>query len=498
MNVLIDTNIFIHREDDEIVPKPLGELEKSLHEAGHIINIHPLSVKEIRNDPNNDRRTRNESRIETYVELSYPPTPSGGESEFRQHIKKSSGNEHVDNMLLFSVFDNAVDFLITEDLEIHKKSLDLGIEDRVFTIKEGRDHFKSDSQPIRGPVAIQRTKLGELDLSDPIFDSLKQEYEGFVAWARSHSDRPAWINFTDGDKLGAVLILKPNEVEDIGDTPSLGREKRLKICTLKVGELQWGSKLGELLISIAIREAINEEVDKVYLTHYIDEAEDYLVRLIENYGFEHVSNQEDGEAIFVKRLTPPPDTNLDPSEIARRYYPSFYDGSEVDKYLIPIQPRYHDKLFTAYSKRQPGLGEFYGEFNSEGNAIHKVYLSHSNIKQIDPGDVLLFYRSRDYREVTSIGVCEDLLYRATEADTIKKYVGKRSVFSEHEIEEMAEQPTTVIRFSWHFDFQNPVAYEALIKNNILSGYPQAIQSVGEEGYKSIREIGGIDERFALD
>lgn len=497
MEVLIDTNIFIHREDDDIVPKPLRELEQSLKKGEHQIMVHPLSINEIRNDSHDERRRRNESRIETYVELAYPPTPSDNQSEFRQHIEKASSNDRVDNMLLFAVFDDAVDFLVTEDRGIHSKALDLGIEDRVFTIKEGRDQFQQDRPAIRGPVGIQRTTFGNLDLSDPIFDSLKDDYDQFVEWARSNSDRPAWVNYTEGDHLGAVLILKPNEIENIGVDPPLGREKRLKISTLKVGEHQWGSKLGELLISIAIREAIGYEVDKVYLTHFIDE-EDYLVKLIESYGFEHASDRESGEAIFVKRLTPPPDIALEPSEIARHYYPSFYDGEDVNKYLIPIQPLYHDKLFMGYSKRQTGLGEYSGQFNSEGNAIHKAYLTHSNIKQIRPGDILLFYRSQDHMAVTSLGVCEDILYRTNSPDEIQKFVGKRSVFSKKEIEDMAQKPTTVIRFSWHFDLQNTISYEWLLDDDILSAQLFTIQSIGEEGYKSIKREGGIDERFALD
>ncbi|EMA08434.1 hypothetical protein C438_01305 [Haloferax denitrificans ATCC 35960] len=380
---------------------------------------------------------------------------------------------------------------------MHKKALDLSIEDRVFTIKEGRDYFEPDRPAIRGPASIRRTTFGDLDLNDPIFDSLKEEYE-FIEWAKSKSERPAWVNYTEDGQLGAVLILKPEEVENIGTTPSLGREKRLKISTLKVSEAQWGSKLGELLISIAIREAIGYEVEQVYLTHFIQEDEDYLVRLIENYGFEHASNRKDGEAIFVKRLTPPPDTSLEPSQIARRYYPSFCDGENIGKYLIPIQPQYHNKLFTGYSKRQPGLNEFAGRFNSEGNAIHKAYLSHSNIRKISPGDLLLFYRSKDYREVTSIGVCENVLFRTANQDEIQKFVGKRSVFSEQEIENMAKSPTTVIRFSWHFDLKNPVSYECLLENNVLSGPLQTIQSISEEDYKYIKQEGGIDERFALD
>lgn len=498
MDILIDTNIFIYREDDEIVPEPLRKMERSLKKAGHTITVHPLSVKEIRQDPKKERREQAESRAETYVQLSYPPSPSRRSSDFRETVEKASDfNEQVDNMLLFAVYDDAVDFLVTEDGEMHRKALELGIQDRIFTMEEGKDYFSKDHPPIRGPVAIRRTTFGELNLDDPIFDSLKEEYDGFVSWAQSKSDRTAWVNHTTDGQLGAILILKPKEVEDIGNDPLLGRDSRLKISTLKVGRPRWGSKVGELLISIAIREAINHELDQVYLTHYADE-EDYLVDLIESYGFEHASNRADGEEIFLKRLTPSVDADSNPIETANQYYPSFYDGPDVKKFIVPVRPEYHNKLFTSYQKRQAPLNEFHGEFNSEGNAIKKAYLSNSKTRKINPGDLLLFYRSEDQQEVTSLGVCEQVEYGLTDPNVISRTVGKRSVFSERDIEEIAASPTTVLLFSWHFDLRTPVSYKQLIENDVLSGPPQVMQVLDEQGYKFIRQEGGIDERFALD
>lgn len=498
MDVLFDTNILIHRESDDIVPESLRELERELNESGQKKLVHPLSLKEIRQDPDDDRRESAESRVETYAQLRYPPDPGESDVEFRSIVPEAEGmNERVDNMLLFAVYEGAVDFLVTEDQEMHRKALKLEIQDRVFSIQEGIEHFSDDTPPVRGPAAIERTTVGNLDLSDPIFDSLKAEYNGFIQWANSIADRPAWVNYTSDGSLGALLILKLSEIENIGENPPLGRDKRLKISTMKVAEERWGSKVGELLISIAIREAIEQGISKVYLTHYVEE-QDYLVELINLYGFEHASEKADGEGIFQKRLRPPHGSSPSPLEVASQYYPSFYDGGDVDKFIVPIQPRYHNKLFTSYEKRQPGLSEFEGKFRSEGNAIRKAYLSNAKTRQIDPGDLLLFYRSSDHQEVTSLGVCQEVEYGLTDADEISRIVGKRSVFSKSEIEEMAEKPTTVLLFSWHFDLTNPLSYETLRENDVIAGPPQVMQRVDEQGYTYIRTQGGIDGRFARD
>lgn len=496
MDILVDTNILIHRESDDIVPEPLRDLERELRSVGHRILAHPASVREIYQDPNDNRRQSAESRVDAYPQLDFPPKPGSEDSKFRNAVPAASNpNDQVDNQLLFAVYEDAVDFLITQDKGIHRKALDLGIEDRVFNIDDGREYFLNDRPVIHGPAAIERTTLGELDLDDPLFDSLKNDYPEFVSWATSHEDRPTWVNYTNDGSLGALLVIKPQETENIGTNPSLGRDSRMKISTLKVGPQRHGSKVGELFISIAVREAIHSGLDKIYLTHY-EEPNDYLVDLIERYGFERVSEKDNGEGIFQKRLTPPVGADLPPVEIARKYYPSFYDGSKVGKFLIPVQPQFHNKLFTGYADRDPPEAERQGEFRPEGNAIKKAYLSNANTRKIEIGDLLLFYRSRDHQQVTSLGVCEGIHYGLTDSDKVSRIVGKRSVFSGQEIDEYTDSETTVLLFSWHFDLEDPLSYEELLDANVLSGPPQVMQEIDEQAYRHVREKGGIDGRFA--
>lgn len=495
MDVLLDTNILIHRESDKVVPEPLPKLERELRDAGHQILIHPASAKEIFQDPDEERRESTESRVKAYPRLEFPPKPGSEDSEFRTAVPPASNpNDQVDNQLLFAVHEDAVDFLITEDEGIHKKALNLGLEDRVFNIVEAEGYFRDERPAIHGPTAIERTKLGELDIDDPIFDSLKEEYDEFESWAKSHPDRPAWVNFTEDESLGALLVIKPEETESIGEDPELERDSRVKISTLKVGEKRQGSKIGELFISIAVREAIHSGLNKIYLTHY-ERSEDYLVDLIEQYGFERVSQESDGESIFQKRLTPPVGADLPPVELAGQYYPSFYDGEDVDKFLIPVKPEFHDKLFTGYPERNPTYEERQGGFRPEGNAIKKAYLSNANTRKINSGDVLVFYRSQDHNQVTSLGVCESVDYGLTDTDEVSRLVGKRSVFTDREIDQYTEKETTVLLFSWHFDLDNPLTYDSLIEGGVLNGPPQVMQELDEQEYRYVREQGGIDGRF---
>jgi predicted nucleic acid-binding protein/GNAT superfamily N-acetyltransferase len=499
MKILFDTNVFIYREESALLPKSLRELERSLNESDHTVYMHPLSVEEVRNDPDDERRQSAESRVETYPELSYPPTPSGSDTEFRECVPETTdSNQQVDNALLFTVYENTADFLVTEDTGIHSKARNLSIQDRVFTIEEARDYFTSEPEPISEAPDIYRTKLKDLDLEDPIFDSLRADYDGFDEWAREKGDREAWVNEMAGGDLGAVLVLKPGEVESIGDDPPLERTDRLKISTLKVAPSRRGSKLGERLISIAVRRAIREEHDRIYLTYYPDSnSEDKLVQLLTSFGFSNVTSYDDGEAVFQKRLIPGPKDDPSPREMVRKFYPSFRDGEEVDKFLVPVQPHFHDKLFTSYQKRQSELSEFWGASRSEGNAIRKAYLSHAQTKQIEPGDLLLFYRSQDQKEITSLGVCEVPHFRCSEFAEVKRIVGKRSVFTDDELRDMVNNgETTVLMFWWHFHLDDPISLDKLRRDEVLDWAPQTTQQITEETYEYIKSEGGLDERFA--
>lgn len=499
LQVLIDTNVFIERESDWVVPEPLQELEKLLRRQGHDIVVHGLSKKEIRNYQNDERRERAESKLATYVELPFAEYPTSTDTAFRKEINEAEDfNETVDNALLYAVYSGQVDILVTQDKGIHAKAERLDLTNEVFTIEQAREYFQEETSEVTGPPSINKTRVGELDVGDPIFDSLKEDYPNFTKWFEDHPDRDAYVNWNPDGTLGAILIIKPSEVEDIGDDPSLGKEERLKISTLKVAKNRRGSKTGELLINFAIREAIQHETEEIYLTHHIRE-NDYLVQLIGEYGFTRSAETSNGESIFIKRLTPGPGDDPGPRDAHVRFYPSYYDGEVVDKFLIPVKPTFHSRLFTSYEKRQPKISEFSGRFFSEGNAIKKAYISKANTRKLKSEDLLLFYRSKDHKSITSLGVCEKVDYDVEEVEEVRDIVGRRTVFTDHEIRGRIDSSSvTVILFKWHFDLSSPLHYQVLLDEEVITGPIQTIQQIDENAYEYIRQAGGLDERFTIN
>lgn len=498
MRILLDTNIFIYREDDKVIPQELQDLLQILSKVKAEILIHPLSLQELAKDKDETRKQIILSKVSSYSQLESPPNPLKDE-DFKNKIYEANDHDRIDNNLLFAVYKNAVDFLMTEDKGIHKKASDIGIKERVLLIDDALQIFKKDiatSKPI-SPPALKEDFVYNLDLNDPIFDKLKKDYPEFEKWFLkiSKEGRKCWVHHKVDGKIGALLIFKIED-EPIEGTPSLPKKKRLKISTFIVTNV--GQKIGELFIKLSIDFCVKNNLSEMYLTHFT-EPDDRLVQLISEYGFRKVSVNNRGEDIFLKRMIPDASSvnEMTPFQVVNEYYPSFYDGVDVRKYIIPIQPAFHNQLFTDYTGRQTKLNEHSGEFIVEGNTIKKAYLTNSKITKIQPSDIILFYKSKDKSEITSLGVVESIHMRLTDPDEIMKVVGKRTVYSRNEIEEMTKKPTTVLLFYHICHLPNPISYQTLKDIGALTGPPQSICGIDDNSYREIIRRSSIDERFTV-
>jgi len=363
--------------------------------------------------------------------------------------------------------------------------------------------FIKNAEHVSSPPALKLEYAYNLDISDTIFDSLKKDYPEFIEWFEEkccRKGRKCWVHFREDNKIGALLIYKI-ENEAIPSEPPLIRKERFKICTLKVTYI--GKKIGELLIKLSIDYCIKNNISEIYLTHFVEDEEDQLIELISEYGFIGTARikHDDGriEEIFVKDLIPPRDLlkSLKPLIVSKKYYPNFYDGIYVNKFIVPIYPQYHDKLFADFPERQPLEEESLGEFIVEGNAITKAYLSHSPIKKLGPGDILIFYKTSPQQYITSIGVVESIFPGMSDSDQILNIVAKRTVFTKKEIEEMGK-PILIILFRHHFHFKNYFTLAALKEAGIIAGPPQSISQISHENYMRLKDKVGINGCYTVD
>ncbi len=498
--ILIDTNIFIKREDYHVIPEDLQKLMRGLSQRNRSILIHPKSIEDLQRDSNIERMKVALSKIGTYSLLDKPPDPYKN-NEFLNIVgETTSPNESVDNWILYAVFKNAVHFLITEDKGIHQKARKLNLKDRVLSINETLERFNVTihSNKVQKPPALKEEYVYNLDLNDPFFRSLKESYPEFKDWfARiSKEGRKCFVHYTEESNIGALLIYKIEE-DFIDANPIIPKKKRLKLCTFKAAVL--GRKIGELFIKLSVEYSIENDVEEIYLTIFSDK-EPYLVKLISEYGFVNTARNTRGEDIYIKPILLDTEElkSLPASKVSKEFWPYFKDGPEIGKFVVPIQPSFYGRLFIESGNRQTSLDEHRGEFIVEGNTIKKAYLCHSKTKKIRPGDVLLFYRSIDQSAITSIGVVEKVYPRLRDSEKIKKLVRKRTVYGDDEIKEMAKKDTMIILFTWHFHLKTPLKLKRLIQLEVLKAAPQSIMQIAHGKYlKALRE-GKLDERFTVN
>ena len=269
MRILIDTNIFIYREDDRVLSNNLQELLSALHKIGANILIHPLSLDDLKEDLNEERREVMLSKIRTYPFLDKPPNHKKDSAYLNKIKTQAKVAEAIDDAILYTVYKDAVDFLVTKDRGIHKKAYRSGVDDRVLLISDALRIFNQyiSKEWIIHPLALREEYVYNLNPKDPIFDSLKKDYEEFDKWFKkiSREGRKCLVYFREDGSIGALLIYKIED-ESIDSNPPLVKKKRLKVSTFKVTHI--GYKLGELLIKLATDISMKNDITEIYLTRY--------------------------------------------------------------------------------------------------------------------------------------------------------------------------------------------------------------------------------------
>jgi rRNA-processing protein FCF1 len=502
MRILIDTNIFIYRENNKALATNIQRFLALVNHLGIQIVVHPKSREEIEKDADKARREISLSKFGTYPVLRDAPNPQD-DDRFKLILGYTAETSVIiDDVILYAAYRNAVHLLVSEDREILRKAKRLGIKERVLSTTEAIS-FLSSARSEEGvviPPAIKHVEIHSLRLDDRFFDSLRAEYDDFDGWfaRKAKEGRKCYVFFRPDGGIGALLIYKYEE-EALHYSPPQPKKKRLKLCLFKVEEK--GFRIGELFIKIAVDLALKGDIEEIYLTHFV-KGSDALDELVSEYGFEKSAMSDKGEVVYIKELRPLREAlkNLSPLEISKKHWPCYYEGTGVRKFIVPIKPEHHDKLFIEL-KREFTLFEHCGELIIEGNTIKKAYLCRAKSKRLSTGDILLFYRTKkkasDKAEngITSIGVIDEVYYGVKDAEEAMRITKNRTVFGQAEIEELL--PVTLILFTWHFHLVNIISLGELKEHGVLKGPPRSISEISDDGYSFIKENGGIDGRYTI-
>jgi len=404
MKALLDTNIVIHREAARSVNQGVGVLYRWLDNLHYAKCLHPITVAEINKLKPGDTRDAFNVKLDSYNVLQVS-------SALHPDVQAVCGplevneNDRNDTLLLNELYNDRADLLITEDRKIRRKATLLKIADRVFTIDSFLEKVRAENPELVDykVLSVKKELFGNIDVSDPFFDSLREDYIGFDRWFNRKSEEAAYICRSE-EGITAFLYVKR---EDIGETypdivPPLLNKRRLKIGTFKVAHN--GYKLGERFLKIIFDNALQYWVDEVYVTIY-DRSDEQkrLIDLLRTFGFVQYGlkkNENGDEFVYVRDMTS--QMNVENPKLT---YP--YASRKSRFFLVPIYPKYHTNLFPDSILRTESSPNFV-EHEPFRNAILKVYISRSFFRDLHSGDVIVFYRTGGYYAgvVSTIGIVE--------------------------------------------------------------------------------------------
>ncbi len=482
LRFLLDTNILLPLQDSMIVLQPsLTDFVRLCNAHGHQMLYHPASVEDIQRDPDLVRRNRTLARLGQYNQLQAGPacpwtTP------------QTSVNDACDNDILYALERNAAHALVTEDQGVHRKARERGLSDRVYFIQSADDWLRRLHEP--GDVQLPNIEDVELhtltaQLTEPFFDSIRADYAGFDDWFRRKAmeGRRAWV-YRDGadQSLAAICIYAVQSDEPITDDRTVLAGDALKLCTFKVGDTVRGRKIGELFLKAAFQYATRHQCESIFL-HANDVQQTRLTNLLEDFGF-RPAGLYGGDSVYVKKHPiAPPARLIDPFEYVRLYYPHYLSDARVQKFLVPIQPPFHNILFPDYQRPGRALPAAHPQ-RHVGNAMKLAYLCHTPSKQPRRGDIIVFYRSGDMRAATTLGIVESYEWSES-AEEIARIVSRRTVYTNDQIERMAETETKVMLFRLIHHLQNPVPFGKLRRLRIVRGPVQSITHITDESFSRV-------------
>jgi rRNA-processing protein FCF1 len=438
MRALLDTNIIIHRENKRVTNYSIGHLFRWLDNLRYVKVIHPYSIEEIRKYRDPETQEALGVKLESYNKIQTIKEP---DITFLSLLNESDKTEKdlIDNTLLYEVYLRRVNILITEDRRLRDKANKLGIGDNVFSINSFISKVSAENPSLieYKMLAVRKTLFGNVEVGDTFFNSFRVDYDGFDQWFLNKCDEEAYICKNDeGDILGFLYVKTEGVSENYSDIqPQFKPKRRLKVGTFKVEST--GFRLGERFIKIIFDNALQRNVDEVYITMFTDR--DELTRLYElllRWGFiKHGTKLsiDKRESVLVKRMK-----EYDSCLSVRENFPNILYSCK--KYVLPIYPQYHTSLLPDSKLNNENEVDFLGS-DPHRYALQKVYISWAPVIGVDPGDLILFYRTGEgvnkrYTSVVStVALVDEIITGIKSEDDLLQLCQNRSVFSTDELKD---------------------------------------------------------------
>lgn len=351
-------------------------------------------------------------------------------------------------------------------------------------------------------------KFGDLNLDDPFFDSLKEDYPGsahstgFVEWFGRKSEQGSTaLVFDDDQGLGAFVYLKEEEepIHLVGAT--LPAKNRVKIGTLLLAERYRGQRLGEGAVGLALWKWQHTRAEEIYVTVF--EKHDTLVGLFKRFGFLLVGTNLNRESVYARSRE-----EVDYSD-PYKSFPFISPDFRKAGYLI-VNDVYHDTLFP-YSELSGTLQESIGA--AVANGLCKTYIGAQPSPHYVVGEPILVYRRHTVADggrprykscITSYCIVNDVIPVTTDGrhhlsfEDLRARIGNKSVFDEVEVKRRytSDRNMVVIEVLYYgyFGAGNNVNMDWLDLNGFWARphqYPTDVR-LSPAQFRAILERGNVD------
>jgi predicted nucleic acid-binding protein len=499
MRVLLDTNIVIHRETSAVMKNDIGILFRWLDKLSYTKCVHPITIEEIKRYKDQKTVSSMIVKLDSYHVLKTEALWSVIVDSISKQYDKNP-NDINDTKLLNELAAERVNILITEDRKIALKAVKLNLSDKVFTIDSFLEKVTNEHPELVNYKVLSVTKeyMGNINLNDSFFDSLKEDYSGFEKWFNKKADEMAYVCLMD-ESIAAFLYLKiEDENENYSNvSPHFSKKKRLKIGTFKV--TLNGYKLGERFLKIIFDNALRFRVDEVYVTIFDKSIEQVrLINLLTDFGFTKHGTKDELELVYTRDFQ----TAFDDSN------PKFtfpYIDANKEIFITPIYPEYHTNLFPDSILRTESPRD-YIENEPYRNAISKVFISRSMERNLNTGDIIVFYRTGGYYEsvVTTIGIVESVITDIKDPQHFIDLCKKRSVFSDKALLEFwhfKKSRPFIVNFLYTYSFPKRINMKRLIELGVIQSVhsaPRGFIRITYQNFKDIVREAQIDERIIIN
>lgn len=403
VSILLDTNIIVSREGNNALDE-VNYLFKFFDDR-FILCISDFTIKEINNYKVNDQKDiKYKESILSKLNIYQIIQTNKYDNDCTfcsiiNPISNNSNNDLIDNQLLFLVWNDIVDILITKDKGIIRKANLLGINKRVYTpsefIDEFFDYYKKYNITNESLLRIEYTNFADIDYKQPFFDSFRKDYKNFNAWYLTKQKEFAKAyTIKEDNNVKAFLYLKIEKHKDLDSKIKIliNDDNILKIASFK--SVLTNIKIGERFLYFSFQHALQNKINTIYTTFFDNknlEIQKYKNLLIE-WGFKDSDLfNSNGEKVFIKTFQ-----EYNCNYLPQCNYPIINENCKF--WLLPIKYQYHSQLFPDLKTKRENIDLILSTCSYQTYKIKKWYISKysppifNKIQNVNNGDRILIYR----------------------------------------------------------------------------------------------------------